>query len=101
MKLRVGQSLVSAVDDTSVILTRAPAGETSLTCGGVEMHVKGSVAPSASADPAQMNGTLLGKRYVDADGAVEALCTKAGPGSLAVDGKPLTVGASKALPSTD
>lgn len=93
--------MVSAVDATSIILTRVPQGEVSLTCGGVEMYAKGATAPEAEPDPAQMNGTQLGKRYVDAAGTIEALCTKTGEGTLALDGRPLTTGAAKALPSTD
>ena len=53
-------------------------------------------APMAEAKPAELlplaadfsAGTLMGKRYVDADGAYELLCVKPGKGSLSVDGGP-------------
>ncbi|GAB3779848.1 hypothetical protein [Nocardioides pacificus] len=101
MKLRVGQALASAVDATNIIVTRVPDADVALTCGGVEMHAKGAAAPEATPDPEQMGGTLLGKRYVDADDTIEVLCTKPGEGTLALDGKPLVTAEAKALPSSD
>ena len=35
-----------------------------------------------SLDPAHAGGTQIGKRYTDADAALEVLCTKAGEGAL-------------------
>lgn len=43
-------------------------------------------------------GTLMGKRYVDADGKYELLCVKPGKGSLSVDGVALVVKDAKPLP---
>jgi hypothetical protein len=101
MQIRVGQALASAVDDTTVIVTRVPAADVELTCGGVSMVPKGGEAPAAEADPDQMGGSQLGKRYVDVDDTIELLCTKAGQGTLALDGKPLVTQEAKALPSSD
>ncbi|MGY3555438.1 hypothetical protein [Williamsia sp. R60] len=101
MKIRVGQSLVSAVDTTTVIVTRVPDGDVDLTCGGVAMFAKGDTAPEAAADPQLMGGSLLGKRYVDADDTLEVLCTKPGEGTLALNGKPLMTAEAKGLPSSD
>jgi hypothetical protein len=101
MQIRVGQALASAVDDTNVIVTRVPAGDVNLTCGGVPMIPKGGEGSTAEADPAHMNGSQLGKRYVDEGDTIELLCTKAGAGSLALDGKPLVTQEAKALPSSD
>jgi hypothetical protein len=101
VKLRAGLALASAVDTTNIIVTRVPDGDVELTCGGVPMVVKGGTAPEAEADPAQMGGTLLGKRYVDPDDTIEVLCTKPGDGTLALDGQPLVVAEAKALPSSD
>lgn len=101
MKLRVGIALVSAVDATQVIVTKAPDGEVELTCGGVPMVEKGVEVPEATADPAHQGGTLLGKRYVDAADSLEILVTKPGDGSLAVNGEPLAQAGAKTLPSSD
>ncbi|UPW08608.1 hypothetical protein M1C59_21615 [Gordonia terrae] len=101
MKLRVGLALASAVDETNVIVTRVADGDVSLTCGGAEMIEKGSTPPKAEADPAQMNGAVIGKRYVNAADTVEVLCTRGGEGSLAVDGELLVTAQAKTLPSSD
>ena len=59
----------------------------------------GRAGRGARADASQ--GSLLGKRYGDPDETVEVLCTKAGPGSLALDGVPLAVRVTKPLPASD
>jgi hypothetical protein len=43
----------------------------------------------------------MGKRYVDADDTVELLCTKAGDGLPAVDGRLMQLKEAKALPASD
>lgn len=101
MKLRAGQTLVSAVDSTSVVVTRAPDDDVALTCGGVVMVAAGEPVPPAEPDADLQAGTLLGKRYVDAAGALEVLCTKAGSGTLALDGEALAVQGARPLPSSD
>ncbi|ASR03072.1 MULTISPECIES: hypothetical protein [Gordonia] len=101
MKLRVGLALASAVDTTNVIITRVPDGDVELTCGGAPMVEKGQAAPEAKADPAQMNGTLIGKRYVDSADVIEVLCTKPGEGSLALNGELLVTAQAKPLPASD
>jgi hypothetical protein len=45
--------------------------------------------------------TLIGKRYVDATGTIELLCTSSGAGALSCDGAPMTVKAAKPLPASD
>lgn len=102
MKLSVGQSLASTVDATTVIVIRAPATEVSVTCGGPEMRDgTGDASQDGIADPTQQDGTLIGKRYAAAEVGVELLCTKAGTGTLALDGVPLPVRTPKPLPSSD
>ncbi|MFT4289111.1 hypothetical protein [Nocardioides sp.] len=101
MKLAVGQTLASAVDATTVIVTRAPDDEVSVTCGGVEMAAPGATVADATADPDQQSGTLLGKRYVDDAATIELLVTKPGQGTLALGGQPLVVQGAKPLPASD
>lgn len=101
VKFRAGQQLVSAVDTTAVIVIRAPAQECTLTCGGVPMADAGKPAARAKADPSLMGGTQIGKRYVDEADTIQVLCTKAGDGTLALDGKPLVIQAAKPLPASD
>ena len=54
---------------------------------------------TASADAS--GGTQLGKRYVNAAGDLELLCTKPGKGSLGCAGAALTVKGAKPLPASD
>jgi hypothetical protein len=101
VKFRAGQQLVSAVDGTAVIVIRASAGEATLTCGGVPMTAPDEAAAAAEPDPSLMGGTQIGKRYVDEADTIQVLCTKAGTGTLALDGKPLLIQAAKPLPASD
>lgn len=103
MKLiKPGLRLKSAVCSTEVIVIRAPAGEAVIACGGAEM-LGGSETATAAAvlDPSQMQGSLIGKRYVDAEERYELLCTKGGQGSVTLNGAPLQIKQAKALPSSD
>ena len=101
VKFRAGQQLVSAVDSTAVIVIKAPVEECTLTCGGVAMAAPDEVATAVQADPSLMGGTQIGKRYVDEADTIQVLCTKAGNGTLALDGKPLVLQAAKPLPASD
>jgi len=103
MKPRVGQFLASTVDGTTVIVVRAPDGDVAVTCGGAAMADPKSKepAPAGGADPAQMGGNQLGKRYADEDLGLEVLVTKPGQGTLAVNGTPLPLKDAKPLPASD
>jgi hypothetical protein len=63
------------------------------------------MVPATAAKPAPGDAaeavTLIGKRYVDADGALEVLCTSSGTGELSCDGVPMTLKAAKPLPASD
>ncbi len=103
MRLKVGQSLASVTDTTTVIVIRAPKDDVELTCGRAAMVDPKSEAakerqPLETSDP---EGTLLGKRYVDDDESIELLCTKAGPARLELNGKQLSVKAARPLPASD
>lgn len=102
LRLKVGQTLVSATDSTTVVVIRAPERDVLITCGGVQMTAGASSGVStATPIPGSANGTSLGKRYEDTDGTIELLCTKAGSGSLALDDAPLAIKAAKPLPASD
>jgi hypothetical protein len=55
----------------------------------------------ARLDRVLAQGSLIGKRYVDAEDSVELLCTKGGEGSLTLNGTALEIKQAKALPSSD
>jgi hypothetical protein len=102
VKAAIGQSLASAVDATTVVVVRWPDADLELTCGGAAMvDAKHPAAGTGTPDPAQSAGSQLGKRYVADRYGVELLCTKAGTGTLAVNGTPLEIKAAKPLPASD
>ena len=100
--MKAGMRLKSAVCSTVIMVLRAPVMQADVRCGGVAMiELDGVAAPDARIDPTQAQGTLIGKRYVDAQDRVEILCTQGGEGSLTLDGVGMTVKQPKALPSSD
>jgi hypothetical protein len=103
MKPHVGQMLASTVDATTVVVVRWSDDDLDITCGGAAMvDPRGPEAgATGTADPTQMAGSLLGKRYADEELGVELLCTKAGQGTLAVNGVPLPLKSAKPLPASD
>ena len=101
MDYKVGQTLGSAVDSTTVVVIRPPTSPSTLTCGGVEMIDGKPSGIDATIDPAHLGAAKLGKRYVDDDTGLEVLCTKSGQGALALDGRRLPEKAAKPLPASD
>lgn len=97
--IKPGARLRSAVSEVEVVIVRAGKGadSASITCGGEPM-VEVGVTPRDGGDGEPV---LLGKRYVDETSGTEILCTKAGAGPLAVDGRDLVVKGAKTLPSSD
>jgi hypothetical protein len=99
--IKNGTRLQSQVCDTQVIVVRSADSLDDLRAGGAPMIPIGEEKSSdASLDPAFSDGTLMGKRYVDENGA-EVLVTKAGAGSLSVGTTALTVKEAKPLPASD
>lgn len=101
MKAKVGATLASTVDATTVVVVRWPDADLDLSCGGAAMVEGRSVEATGSPDPALSDGTLLGKRYADDAAGVELLCTKAGTGTLTLNGVALPIKAAKPLPASD
>jgi hypothetical protein len=102
MELKAGTRLKSAVCETQVIAVRAPAGDVNITCGGQPLiPIDASPEAALSIEAGHDAGTLLGKRYADDEVGIELLCTKAGKGSLWLNGAPLGLKQAKALPSSD
>ncbi len=101
-QLKPGMRLRSAVCDTEVMVIQAPAEEVELTCGGAAMipHDQ-DPPPGATLDEGAADGTALGKRYVNAAGTLEVLCTRAGRGSLRCGDEALQVKGAKPLPASD
>jgi hypothetical protein len=102
--MKTGQQMKSVVCSGKVIVLRAPKDEAVvLSCGGVPMvDAKSNAAQDKqAADPALLGGSIMGKRYVDAEANVQLLCVAAGEGTLTIDGRRLEIEAAKQLPSSD
>lgn len=96
--MKPGTKLKSVVCDTEVMVVRA--GDTAIECGGSPM-VEERPAERKAVNPSFAEGTKIGKRYVNAAGTVELLCTKPGQGSLSIAGQALKIKDAKPLPASD
>lgn len=99
--LKAGARFKSAVCETQLMVVKAPAGDFDLRCGGAAMLAPTAAASAGAALSPGGEGTLIGKRYVNADESVEVLCTKGGAGALSLGDTPLEVKQAKQLPSSD
>lgn len=96
--MKPGTKLKSATCDTEVMVIRG--ANLVVECGGRPMLETRS-AELQTPDPAHVNGSMIGKRYVNAENTLELLCTKPGKGSLSVAGTALQIKDAKPLPSSD
>lgn len=102
MDLKPGSRWASQVCDTEVVVVRGAKVALSLECGGHEMVPVGEARDAGlTLDPSFGGGSLIGKRFTEPDAGVEILVTKAGAGTLAIDGTPLALKDAKPLPSSD
>jgi hypothetical protein len=102
MDLKPGTRWASQVSDTEVVVVRGAGSPASLECGGHPMVPQGTEAAAGlSLDSSLAEGSLIGKRYVHGDLGLEVLVTKAGAGTLAIDGVALDLKDAKPLPSSD
>jgi hypothetical protein len=102
MEFRPGSRWRSVVCSSEVVVVRPPKIAISLECGGHRMIAVGSEIERALAlSPDHSTGTHVGKRYYDEESGIELLASKAGSGSLSVDGRPLKLKEAKALPASD
>jgi hypothetical protein len=100
LTLRSGAQLASSDSTTRVIVIRVPADRSPvIECAGSPMVASVPGPKPASADPDAT--TLIGKRYTDAAGSVELLCTFSGAGPLTCDGEEMTIKDAKPLPASD
>jgi hypothetical protein len=99
--IKNGTRLQSQVCDTQVIVVRSADSLDDLRAGGVPMvPLDGQKSADATLDPALADGNVMGKRYVDENGA-EVLVTKAGAGTLSIGATPLNLKEAKPLPASD
>ena len=101
MEIKAGQRLACPACTTELVVVRPPSAPVEVTCGGTAVVDPGAERPGGGhADPGG-EATLVGKRYSDEDAGLEVLCSKAGEGAVACDGRPMPVKGAKPLPSSD
>ncbi|HEX2813994.1 MAG TPA: hypothetical protein VHO04_15060 [Sphingopyxis sp.] len=102
MELKPGSRWKSAVCDAQMVVVRPPSGAGELQCGGAAvLPIDDAAAPTGAVSPDFAEGVAIGKRYIDEESGLEVLGAKAGKGSLAFDGRPLTLKGAKPLPASD
>lgn len=99
--IKNGSRLQSQVCDTQVIVVRSADSLDDLRIGGAPVVPVGTDTDSSlSLDESLSDGNLMGKRYVDDNGA-EVLVTKAGKGTISIGSTPLALKEAKPLPASD
>ena len=102
MQLKTGGRYRSQVCDTEFIVVRPLPGDVELTCGGhAAIDIKATPDGEHALVPGADGGSALGKRYTDVSGKLEVLITKAGQGTLALQGESLQLKEAKPLPASD
>ena len=102
--MKTGTRLRSLVCDGEVVIVRAENITGAIECGGHPMSETREAGATACPIAEGLDGGLvLGKRYefVGDGQRLEVLVTKAGKGTVALEGVPLVLKAAKALPSSD
>ncbi len=101
VQLKPGARIYSTVDAGEFITVKAPADPVDVTIGGAAVGL--APADGSAGEPAvgHDGGAAIGRRYTDADGTLELLCTKAGVGVPALGGVVLELKGAKPLPASD
>jgi hypothetical protein len=102
VQVKSGTRLRSAVCGTEIIVVRSQVSELDLRCGGQPMLPHDSApAEQAAPEPGYDEPTSLGKRYADDEDVIEVLCTVAGPSTLTIGERPLSIKGPRPLPASD
>lgn len=102
MDLKPGSRWKSAVCATEIVVVRPPKAAASLECGGYPMIAHAAEKPEGKAVADGFDGgTQAGKRFADPDTGMEVLCTKAGAGTLTIEGREIGAKEAKKLPASD
>lgn len=95
--LKPGTRLKSAVCDAEFMIIKASDSD-ELACGGTTCDAS---PDRVAGNDEQMNGCVIGKRYINAAETIEVLCVKSGEGSLYCNDEELMTKDTKKLPSSD
>jgi len=101
MELKAGARLRSSVCGAEFVVVRG-IKDADVRCGGQTLHpASAEQADKLEIDQLLAEGILIGKRYIDEESGFELLASKAGLGSLTVDGRKMNLKEAKALPASD
>jgi len=102
VELKPGSRWKSAVCDAELVVVRPPKTPVVLECGGHPVAPHAAPRPEGLAlSPDHAAGCAAGKRYADPESGLEVLCSKAGAGSLSIDGRAIGAMEAKKLPASD
>ncbi len=102
MELKPGSRWKSAVCSAEMVVVRPPKSAGELQCGGHPVvAIADSVPEGLALSADHSGGVLIGKRYTDEESGIEVLGSKAGQGSLAMDGRVMALKEAKPLPASD
>jgi hypothetical protein len=102
MELKPGSRWKSAVCNAEFVVVRPPSSSGVPACGGEPLVPYAEDKPAGGPlSPDHAAGSVLGKRYLDAESGLAVLCSKPGAGSLSLDGRPLVLQEAKKLPASD
>ncbi len=102
MDLKPGSRWKSAVCDAELVVVRPPKEPVQLECGGHPLVAHAAAKSEGLVlSPDHAAGCQAGKRFFDEVSGLELLCTKAGAGSLTVDGRAIGAKEAKKLPASD
>lgn len=102
MDLKPGSRWKSAVCDAQMVVVRPPKNAGELQCGGATvLPIDDMMSSKSEVHPNFSQGVAIGKRYIDEESGIEVLGAKAGTGSLAFDGRAMTIKGAKPLPASD
>jgi hypothetical protein len=101
MTLKPGSRWKSVTCGAEAVVIRPPTAPGLPQCGGHDMVPLGDAVDPRPVVEGFGAGCALGKRYRDDPDGIELLCTRAGAGTLGFGGVPLTMVATRQLPSTD
>ena len=101
-ELKAGSRWQSVVDDTQVIVVKAPNAAVELQCGGHPMVPVGGEVPERPVDRSGVRRTDRHREALPRRGdGIELLATKGGAGTLALDGTAIPLKDAKPLPASN
>jgi hypothetical protein len=102
MDMKPGSRWKAHTAGPEFVVVRPPKQQGEVRCGGHQLVPVGASGVSALApEEGLADPVMVGKRYFDETSELELLASKAGTGTLTIDGRVMAPKAAKALPASD